>query len=59
VSTGSLILTVVGFAILAVGGTMGGSITYVHGMRVLNLVGEHWGRASAPLPPSEEAASDS
>jgi uncharacterized membrane protein len=48
VSTGSLILTVVGFAVLAVGGTMGGSITYVHGMRVLNLVDEPARRAMVP-----------
>ena len=37
---GGLILTLVGFAILTAGGTIGGSITYVHGMRVLNLVDE-------------------
>ena len=40
VGTGGLILTLVGFAILTAGGTIGGSITYVHGMRVLNLVDE-------------------
>src|SRR3954470_2959454 len=37
VHSSSLILTIVGFALLTVGGTIGGSITYVHGMRVLNL----------------------
>jgi uncharacterized membrane protein len=48
VSTGSLILTIVGFALLTAGGTMGGSITYVHGMRVLNLVDEPTKRAITP-----------
>jgi uncharacterized membrane protein len=59
VSTGAFVLTLIGFALLTTGGWLGGAVVYVHGMRVLNLVGEHWGRASAPLPPSEEAASDS
>ncbi len=35
-TTGALVLTLVGFAAL----TLGGSIVYVHGMRVLNLVDE-------------------
>jgi uncharacterized membrane protein len=48
VSTGSLVLTLVGFALLTAGGTMGGSITYVHGMRVLNLVDEPTARAITP-----------
>src|SRR2546423_6302505 len=48
ISTGSLVLTCVGFALLAAGGTMGGSITYVHGMRVLNLVDEPTKRAIVP-----------
>src|SRR5262249_43235494 len=38
VGTGPYILTVIGFGILLVGGWLGGSIPYVHGMRVLNLV---------------------
>lgn len=48
ISTGSLVLTVVGFVLLAAGGTIGGSITYVHGMRVLNLVDEPTSRAITP-----------
>jgi hypothetical protein len=58
VGTGGLILTVVGFAILAAGGTIGGSITYVHGMRVLNLVDEPALEAMVPsvVPEKEEAA---
>jgi uncharacterized membrane protein len=58
VTTGGLILTIVGFVLLTVGGTMGGSITYVHGMRVLNLVDEPTRRAVVPgsHPEKEEAA---
>ena len=48
VGTGGLMLTVVGFLFLTVGGTLGGSITYVHGMRVLNLVDEPTRRAAIP-----------
>jgi uncharacterized membrane protein len=48
VHTSSLILTLAGFALLAAGGTIGGSITYVHGMRVLDLVDEPTRRAIIP-----------
>jgi uncharacterized membrane protein len=48
VQTGSLVLTLVGFALLTAGGTMGGSIVYVHGMRVLDLVDEPARRAIVP-----------
>jgi len=59
VSTGGLILTLAGFALLTAGGTMGGSIVYVHGMRVLNLVDEPTRRAIVPSTheEKEEAAS--
>jgi uncharacterized membrane protein len=58
VSTGGLILTLIGFGLLTAGGTMGGSITYVHGMRVLNLVDEPTRKAIVPSssPKKEEAA---
>jgi uncharacterized membrane protein len=57
VGTGPYILTVIGFSILAVGGWLGGAITYVHGMRVLNLVDEPALKASAPVvtPEKEQA----
>ncbi len=57
VSTGGLLLTLLGFALLTAGGTFGGSITYVHGMRVLNLVEEPARRSLSPLaePEKEEA----
>jgi uncharacterized membrane protein len=54
VSTGSLILTLVGFGLLTAGGTMGGSIVYVHGMRVLNLVDEPTRRAIVPSTHEEK-----
>jgi uncharacterized membrane protein len=59
VHTSSLLLTVVGFLILTAGGTMGGSITYVHGMRVLNLVDEPTKKAIVPsyADEKEEASS--
>jgi uncharacterized membrane protein len=54
VTTGSLILTLVGFVALTAGGWLGGAITYVHGMRVLNLVEEPATRAAAPIPHEEK-----
>jgi uncharacterized membrane protein len=48
VGAGGLILTILGFLFLTVGGTLGGSITYVHGMRVLNLPDEPTRRAAIP-----------
>jgi len=54
VTTGPLVLTLLGFAFLTVGGTIGGAITYVHGMRVLNLVDEPAEKAMAPIPSREK-----
>lgn len=54
VTTGSLILTIVGFVALTAGGWLGGAITYVHGMRVLSLVDEPAIRAASPLPHEEK-----
>jgi hypothetical protein len=52
------VLTVAGFCLLSVGGWLGGSIVFVHGMRVLGLVDEPPGRALAPKahPEKEKAA---
>ena len=57
VTAGSLVLTLAGFVALTVGGWLGGTITFVHGMRVLNLVDEPAARAAAPVayPEKEEA----
>ena len=54
VTTGSLILTLVGFGSLTLGGWLGGSVVFVHGMRVLNLVDEPAARAAAPVARHDE-----
>jgi uncharacterized membrane protein len=60
VHAGPFVLTIVGFVLLTLGGWLGGSIVYVHGMRVLNLVREPVGRAVSPAPkPEKEAAEGS
>jgi uncharacterized membrane protein len=57
VTAGSLILTLVGFGVLTLGGWLGGTIVFVYGMRVLNLVEEPATRAAAPIAtPEKEAA---
>jgi uncharacterized membrane protein len=54
---GSLVLTLIGFGLLTVGGWLGGAIVFVHGMRVLSLVEEPASRAVSPLPhPEKEEA---
>ena len=54
VTSTAYILTLVGFGILAFGGWLGGTIVFVHGMRVLNLVDEPTRRAAAPVPTPEK-----
>ena len=54
VSGSALILTLIGFGLLTLGGWLGGTVVYVHGMRVLNLVGEPARRAAAPAPTPEK-----
>ncbi|MFL5919614.1 MAG: DUF2231 domain-containing protein [Gaiellaceae bacterium] len=57
VSSGAFVLTVIGFGCLTLGGWLGGSIVYVHGMRVLNLLHEPTERAVAPVAhPEKEMA---
>ena len=57
VSGGAFLLTVIGFAILTLGGWLGGAIVFVHGMRVLKLKSEPAGRAVSPIPhPEKEKA---
>ena len=50
VSAGPFILTLIGFALVTLGGMFGGSIVFVHGMRVLNLVDEPAKEALSPMP---------
>jgi uncharacterized membrane protein len=60
VHAGSLILTLIGFGVLTLGGWLGGAIVFTHGMRVLNLVEEPATRAAAPVPyPEKEMAEGS
>jgi uncharacterized membrane protein len=60
VSAGAFVLTLIGFALLTLGGWLGGAVVYVHGMRVLNLVHEPATRAAAPIShPEKELAEGS
>jgi uncharacterized membrane protein len=56
VSGGSLFLTLLGYGILTAGGYLGGTIVFVHGMRVLNLVDEPTERALVPGHDEKERA---
>ncbi len=56
VSTGALVLTIAGFALLTLGGWLGGTIVFVHGMRVLNLAEEPSARAITPGRSEKERA---
>jgi uncharacterized membrane protein len=58
VGTAAFLLTLAGFVFLTAGGTMGGSITYVHGMRVLNLVDEPTRKAIVPSTDPEKKAAE-
>jgi uncharacterized membrane protein len=58
VTTGAFILTLVAFAIMTLGGWLGGAIVYVHGMRVLSLVEEPAQRAVAPVPHEEKVEAE-
>lgn len=56
VDTGPFVLNLVGFGLLTLGGWLGGTIVFTHGMRVLNLPDEQALRAASPgatpdLPP--------
>jgi uncharacterized membrane protein len=57
VGGGALVLTLIGYGVMALGGWLGGAIVFVHGMRVLNLVEEPTQRAVSPVPhPEKEEA---
>jgi uncharacterized membrane protein len=60
ISAGPYVLTLIGFGILSLGGFLGGSIVFVHGMRVLNLVDLPARQAATPMPtPQKEEAEGS
>jgi uncharacterized membrane protein len=53
----TLILSLIAYGMVALGGWLGGTIVFVHGMRVLSLAEEPAGRAVSPVPkPEKEAA---
>jgi uncharacterized membrane protein len=54
VETGPYVLTLAGYVLMAVGGWLGGSVVFVHGMRVLNLVDEPARKAAAPVATPEK-----
>jgi hypothetical protein len=54
VGGGSLVLTLIAFGLLTLGGWLGGAIVFTHGMRVLKLVDEPTSRAVSPLPKPEK-----
>ena len=58
VSSGAFVLTLIGFALLTLGGWLGGAIVFVHGMRVLGLKDEPAGRAVSPIPHAEKEVAE-
>ena len=58
VQADGLILTLVGFGLLTVGGWLGGALVFVHGMRVLNLVEEPAVRAVTPVAHGEKETAE-
>jgi uncharacterized membrane protein len=58
VETGPFVLTIAAFILLVVGGWLGGSVVFVHGMRVLNLVEEPTSKAITPGHSEKELAEE-
>jgi uncharacterized membrane protein len=54
VGPGAVALMLLGFGALTLGGWLGGTVVFVHGMRVLNLVEEPTRRATTPGHPEKE-----
>lgn len=48
------LLTIIGFGMLTLGGWLGGTIVFVHGMRVLGLAEEPAAKAVSPVPTPEK-----
>jgi uncharacterized membrane protein len=55
----TFIATLLGFAVMTLGGWLGGTVVFVHGMRVLNLVEEPPERAALPGGQEKEKAEGS
>jgi uncharacterized membrane protein len=58
INRGALALALAGYAALTLGGWLGGSIVFVHGMRVLNLVDEPTAQAVTPGQAEKEMAEE-
>ncbi|MBA2331329.1 MAG: DUF2231 domain-containing protein [Actinobacteria bacterium] len=58
VGSGALILNLIAFGSLTLGGWLGGAIVFNYGMRVLNLVDEPAHRAVSPVPHREQEAAE-
>jgi uncharacterized membrane protein len=58
VGSGALILTLIAFGLLTLGGWLGGAIVFTYGMRVLALHEEPAHRAVSPIPPQEAEAAE-
>ncbi len=58
VGSGSLILNLIAFGLLTLGGWLGGAVVFNYGMRVLNLVEEPAHRAVSPVPHPEEVKAE-
>ncbi|MHB8643120.1 MAG: DUF2231 domain-containing protein [Gaiellaceae bacterium] len=49
ITTPAFVLTLVGFSVLTLGGWLGGTVVFVHGMRVLGREHDSWLNAIAPF----------
>jgi uncharacterized membrane protein len=54
IAAGPFVLTVCGFVVLTIGGWLGGSIVFGHGMRVLGLANQPATQVANPVPAPEE-----
>jgi uncharacterized membrane protein len=58
VGSGAVILNLIAFGLLTLGGWLGGAIVFTYGMRVLDLVEEPAHRAVSPVPHRDEEAAE-
>ncbi len=58
VGSGALILNLIAFGLLTLGGWLGGAVVFTYGMRVLDLAEEPASRAASPIPHREEEAAE-
>ena len=58
VGSGALILNLIAFGLLTLGGWLGGAVVFTYGMRVLDLAEEPASRAASPIPHRDEEAAE-